>query len=242
MKKILNSSFTPNEMKMQWTLILLIVFYYSCSSDEPNCMIDPSMSGRVLEVIGSADQSAEYYLLSEDFTERVTAPSLCDPETFATITPISFQARLDSAYVNNCEECLKVIEWTGPGCPLEPNSTSAPRTFQDMDWRFARLEFLDGFLNPPCDAPMNVRFHTDGTFSLIITSNQHGKYEFDGEALRFVEISETLGIAVGGYLGLFDGQLRQHLYERAEPLQLTLENDQLILFREAPYVRIVLIP
>lgn len=241
MKKILSSSFTPNEMKKQWPLILLMVII-SCSTDEPNCMINPSMSGRVLELVGSEDQPTEYFLFSEGFSERETAPPICNPQTFVAIMPVTFQARLDSAYVNSCEACLEVIEWTGPGCPLEPNSVAGPRTFQDMDWRFARLEFEDGFLDPPCDTPMDVRFNAEGTFSLNITSNQHGEYEFDGEDLQFVEISETLGIAVGGYLRLFEGQLRQHLYERVEPLQVTIENDQLILSREAPYVRIVLIP
>ncbi len=239
-----NSSSTPNDMKKLFCLVFAFTCF-ACSSDEPNCINDHSISGSIYEAVGPLNEEEtdeiEFFIYSESREEREEALPLCDPETFSSILPESYQARLDSAYINHCEPCIQVTEWSGPGCPLEPAAFEGQGTFHNTPWRIARLEFLDGVLYPPCNVPMRAFFRADGSFDLKISGDQEGQYEFDGQEFLIVRISEIPGFFNGGYLGLFEHQLRSHLYERFEPLQVSLQDNELVFFRESPYVRIVLI-
>lgn len=225
-------------------LLVLLALFFACSSDEPDCALDHSFSGQTFEALWLEQQDGmqqtEHYIFETGFTDRVMAPPLCDSLTFQSIRQFSFQARLDSAYFDHCRECLEVLEWSGPGCPLAFDSSDEEASFLDLTWQIAQMEIDDMVLYPPCGHSMTARFNSDGTSVFLISRRYEMSYSFDGVKLQFMLPGLGIGIGQDGYLAFYDAILEQQLYTFG-PLQVLLEDNRLTLSRENPPFEILLI-
>lgn len=225
-------------------ILFLSILFLACSSDDPDCSLDPSFSGHIFEVLQFEQedgiQQKEYYTFETGFADRVMAPPLCDSLTFQSIRQLSFQARLDSAYFDHCRKCLEVLEWSGPGCPLAFDPLDEEATFLDHDWRIAQLLIEGMVLYPPCGHSLTGRFNSDGTSVFLISSRYEMSYTYEGNELRFMLPGLGIGIGQDGYLALYDAILEQQLFTLG-PLQVLLEGDRLTLSRENPPFEILLI-
>ena len=227
-------------MKKCYALILAVLCF-SCVSDEPDCVIDTSASGQIFRAVRSLDEldmgATEYFLGNE------MAPTLCDSLVFSAISFGSFDVTLDSAYIDSCLECLEVLRWSGPGCVLDPDPSEQPVSFHDQLWRFSEVTVGDTLLYAPCGGSMSGRFHMDGTASFVMGNGYLVHYELAGQQLNFVFPWEMTLVQFGGYTGIVEDFISRHMLT-LESWQVDLDQDsrQLVLSREGPTTRIVMIP
>lgn len=210
-------------------LLIAVLLCVSCEKKEVSCSDNDIPVHDTQLLIRSADinnsDSRQTYYLSD--SEEVT---LCDSSILSGINHSEYEIGIDSAVFRHCDECLELLEWSGPGCDRGFIQTNESHELINTVWKLSEVS-MDGDTHfTPCFLEVQVVLNDDGTAGFNLRNSYLVSYALINQQITFSDPVGTL-VRVFGYNQFIEDLFRDQLFCDALFLY-ELSGNQLILAGE----------
>lgn len=105
--------------------------------------------------------------------------------------------RLDSVIIDNCQDCIEIIDWSGPACNFQFELNDSEHSLHNTIWKFDRYVSHEDTLLAPCIGTVEdqIIFESDPVRTLAITHGYLGEMEDLFDYSLFSEVPYDLQLS-----------------------------------------------
>ena len=206
-----------------WTGLVLL----SCNEVSVTAMCSDDVILVITDELLTAEINGQdtVYTLGGDSTQ------ICNPETFEDIPFTAFEVMLQRASYFSCDACVRVREWTGPGCDLQLEVSDTQLPLLETQWRLDRIVEGSNTYFAPC-LGVSGQFLPDQRARFSSGNFINSNYQLIDNDQRLImdEESSTSLAIIPGYSGEIEGLLLSRLFT-TDTFDISLQFNQLIIER-----------
>ncbi len=206
-------------------LLITLSLLAACRENESDCVEIPTpVSGQLL-FVGTDTEQTIYRL---DSLGDVT---ICNPDVLTIDDYTYYEVQVDTAVFWPCQDCVEILEWSGPGCDFQFEWYASETPLLNTTWSFDRFINATDTMLAPCTllyegAFLNndaAAFNLGNSFSVDISIMENQVF-FEGVTLM------TLAF-VDGYPGKVENLFQQSMFND-EVFDIELTGNRLKLSQE----------